>query len=115
VPKAVATNGEQPNLEFVLDGSGLAGHFPIRLHGGTIARPKPDPEIYLLAAEQLGVPAGHCIVFEDSHAGVEAARAAGAKVVGIGTTHPDLPGVDLFIRDYFDPRLTAWLSDWVVD
>lgn len=49
---------------------------------------KPDPEPYLLAAEALGVDARSCLVFEDAPAGVEAAQAAGAQVVGLSTTNP---------------------------
>ncbi len=110
VPKAIATNGEQANLDFVLDRAGLKRYFPAALHGGLIERPKPHPEIYLRAAELLCVPPARCIVFEDSYAGVEAARAAGARVVGLATTHHDLAGVDLFIRDFLDPGLTSWLA-----
>jgi len=110
VPKAVATNGERANMEFILTGSGLAGHFQAALNGGDISRPKPDPEIYLRAAEMLSVPPEYCIVFEDSHAGVQAARAAGARVVGITTTHDWLPGAALCVPDFADPELEHWLS-----
>lgn len=53
-----------------------------------VTRSKPDPQGYLLAAERLGVPASECLVFEDSFAGLEAGRRAGATVVGIATTNP---------------------------
>jgi beta-phosphoglucomutase len=46
---------------------------------------KPDPEVFLEGARRLGLPPEECVVFEDSEAGVEAARRGGMKVVGIGT------------------------------
>lgn len=49
---------------------------------------KPSPDCYLLAAQDLGVQAKDCIVFEDSFAGIEAGVAAGMKVIGLATTHP---------------------------
>jgi sugar-phosphatase len=50
---------------------------------------KPAPEPYLAAADALGVPAAHCVVIEDSPAGIAAARAAGMRAVAIGSTHAD--------------------------
>jgi sugar-phosphatase len=71
-----------------------------------VARPKPDPEGYLLAARLLGVPVDACVAFEDSEAGVRAAVASGARTVVVGTlsshdgtlprvvdlSGPDVPG-----------------------
>lgn len=56
--------------------------------GDMVSRSKPDPEGYLLAAKFLGADPKDCIVFEDSYAGLEAGRAAGAKVVALATTNP---------------------------
>ncbi|HWR53055.1 MAG TPA: HAD family phosphatase [Bryobacteraceae bacterium] len=109
VPKAVATNGERANLEFILERSGFARYFAVTLNGEQVTRPKPDPEIYLRTADLLGVPPRNCVVFEDSGAGVEAARAAGTRVVGLTTTHAELPGTDLLVRDFSDPDLEQWL------
>lgn len=110
LPLAVASNAEPANLDFVLDGACLRSFFPVVLNGHQVANPKPHPEIYLRAAESLGVASEDCIVFEDSHTGVEAGLAAGMRVVGLGTTHDDLPGVSLLIRDFNDPALKSWLS-----
>lgn len=109
VPKAVASNGERANVEFILNRSGLERYFDAAVNGEQVERPKPDPEIYLRTAKLLDVPARNCIVFEDSHTGVEAARAAGARVVGLGTTHAELPGTDICVRDFSDPDLEPWL------
>lgn len=109
VPKAIASNAEPANLEFILERSGLAPHFAVTVNGEQVTRPKPDPEIYLRTADLLGVPPRNCIVFEDSHTGVRAARAAGTRVVGLSTTHTELPGTDLVVRDFNDPGLEPWL------
>ena len=112
VPTAIATNGEPANAEFVVDAGGLRSYFPLIVDGHQVERPKPDPEIYLRAAELLNTPPANCIVFEDSVAGVEAGRAAGARVVALKTTHTEaeLPPVDVCIRDFLDPELDRWLS-----
>lgn len=109
-PLAVASNAEAQNLELVLETAGLRGYFRVVLDGNQVQRPKPDPEIYLLAARLLHAAPGNCIVFEDSLSGVEAARAAGARVVGVETTHAGLPDIDLSIRDFVQPELEAWLE-----
>jgi HAD superfamily hydrolase (TIGR01509 family) len=108
-PMAVASNAERPNVDFVLDGSGLAPHFRVAIDGAQVERPKPAPDIYLMAAGALGTAPGNCLVFEDSMPGVEAARAAGMRVVGMQTTHAELSGVEVGVNDYRDPRLEPWL------
>jgi beta-phosphoglucomutase family hydrolase len=110
VPRAVATNAESANLDFVLDGVGLRSLFRVALSGEDVQRPKPDPEIYLLAASRLGAAPAECIVFEDSDAGVASGVAAGMRVVGVSTTHATLPGAAVMIRDFRDPALAAWLE-----
>ena len=109
MPMAVASNAERPNVDFVLEESGLASHFRVAFDGAQVARPKPAPDIYLMAAESLATAPANCIVFEDSMPGVEAALAAGMRVVGLQTTHSELRGVDLGIDNFRDPRLEPWL------
>lgn len=114
LPMAVASNAERPNVDFVLDGSGLAAHFRVAFDGAQVANAKPAPDIYLMTADTLRTAPANCIVFEDSMPGVEAARAAGMRVVGIQTTHDQLAGVDLGVNDYRDPRLEPWLRNQTV-
>lgn len=109
MPMAVASNAERPNVDFVLDESGLATHFRVTIDGAQVERPKPAPDIYLMAADSLETTPGNCIVFEDSMPGVEAALAAGMRVVGLQTTHAELAGVDVGVNDFRDPRLEPWL------
>ncbi len=106
----VGSNAETANVDFVLERAGIRHYFAAIASGHDVERPKPAPDIYLKVAEMLGVLPDSCIVFEDSLTGVAAARAAGMRVVGVLTSMPELPGVDLAIRDFRDPRLGAWLS-----
>jgi beta-phosphoglucomutase len=110
---AVATNAEPANVDFVIGSAGLRPFFRAIVNGQQVGNPKPHPEIYLHAADLLETAPAHCVVFEDSHTGVEAGLAAGMRVVGITTTHEDLSGVSLSIRDFTDPALEPWLSKWL--
>ncbi len=108
-PLGVATNAEPENVRFVLDRSSLRKHFRVVLDGGEVQRPKPDPEIYRRAAELLGAAPPECLIFEDSETGIRAARAAGARVIGLTTTSPQLDGCELTIESFADPRLGQWM------
>lgn len=108
-PVALATNAEPANVDFVLDRGGLRPYFRVVVDGHQVRHPKPHPEIYLRAAGLLSVAPGNCIVFEDSFSGIAAARAAGARIVGLRTTHRELPDTDLEIDDFRGPQLAAWL------
>jgi beta-phosphoglucomutase len=110
LPLGIATNAELPNVDFVLDETGLRPFFRVIVDGHQVANPKPHPEIYLRVADELGVKSAECVVFEDSHTGVAAGLAAGMRVVGISTTHDDLAGVALAVRDFNDPALEVWLD-----
>jgi beta-phosphoglucomutase len=107
----VATNAEPANVEFVLNQAKLRPYFRVVVDGHQVPNPKPHPDIYLKAAERLGAAPRDCVVFEDSYTGIDAARAAGMAVVGLRTTHEELPGVDLAIRDFHSPELEPWLAN----
>ncbi len=109
VPKALGTNAEPANVDFVLDTAQLRPFFQTIVDGMQVEFPKPHPEIYLTAAARLGVEPARCVVFEDSPSGVAAARAAGIRVVGVTTTADRLDGVALHIRDFHDPELDVWI------
>jgi len=110
IPCGLATNAEPANVEFVLSRTGLTGCFSAIVDGHQVEHPKPHPEVVLKAAAVLGTPPGDCIVFEDSPGGMKAARAAGARLVGLLTTLEDAPLADLAIPDFTDSRLIPWLS-----
>ena len=102
-PIGLATNAEPANVEFLLETAQLRRYFQAVVDGHQVRNPKPHPEIYLRAADLLGSGPGDCVVFEDSVAGIQAARAAGMRVVGLRTTLAELPPVDLVI-DHLDRK-----------
>lgn len=109
VPKAIGSNAEAENIDFVLDRFDLRRYFQVVVNGYQVARAKPAPDIYLKAAELLKVQPRNCIVFEDSPVGVEAARAAGMYVAGIKTTAAEFADVDYQATDFTDPNLDHWI------
>ncbi len=109
-PVGLATNAEPENVEFLLEAAGLRPYFRAVVDGHQVANAKPHPDIYLRAAGLLGAAPCDCVVFEDSFTGIQAARAAGMAVIGVQTTHDELPGVDLEIRDFKSPALEPWLA-----
>lgn len=82
---ALVTMSRRQDVLHVVHSLGLEGALDLVLSADDVTHPKPDPEIYLLAAEKLGVPPGECLALEDSVNGVRAALAAGADVVAIAT------------------------------
>lgn len=110
LPKAVATNADPANVRFLLDRAGLCHYFRAVVDGHQVRHPKPHPEVYLRAAELLQKSPADCIVFEDSYAGVAAGKAAGMRVVGVLTTHAELPDTDLTIHNFLSGDFEEWLS-----
>jgi beta-phosphoglucomutase len=109
-PTGLASNAEPANVEFVLREAGLRDYFSAIVDGQQVERPKPDPQVYLRAASLLGILPRDCIVFEDSEAGVQSARAAGTRVVALRTTHACFPQADLVIENFLSPELELWLG-----
>jgi beta-phosphoglucomutase len=108
--KAVGSNAEMANIDHVLDGAGLRHHFGAIVDGSQVERAKPEPDIYLRAAQRLGRAPGDCIVFEDSPTGIAAGKAAGMRVVGVNSARlAEFPPVDLVIDDFTSPDLEPWL------
>lgn len=84
---AVGSSGQKNNVDFVLDKCGIAPYFTAIVNGDMVTRCKPDPEIFLTAAKLMGVNPENCLVIEDAFAGIEAAHAAGMKVIALSTTY----------------------------
>ncbi|MBL7870207.1 MAG: HAD family phosphatase [Cyclobacteriaceae bacterium] len=87
ITKAIGTSAPRSNVDFCLTATHLEKYFETILDQSDVEQGKPNPEIYLKVAKRIGFDPTQCIVFEDSLSGVEAAQRAGAKVVGVTTTH----------------------------
>ena len=87
VPMAVASNSDRWRLDVVLSSAGLRHLFEVTVAGDEVPEPKPAPDMYLRAAQILGVDPVDCVVIEDSPTGVAAARAAGMTVVAVRRGH----------------------------
>ena len=81
---ALAIGSSSKNAVAILERLGLSGWFDAVADGTQIKRSKPDPEVFLLAAEKLGLPAADCLVVEDAQAGIQAAQAGGMDAAGVG-------------------------------
>ena len=80
----IALGSASKNAKPILEKVGLLSYFDAIIDGNNVSKAKPDPEVFLLAAKQLGVEANDCIVFEDAVAGIEAANRANMISIGIG-------------------------------
>jgi len=80
----IAIGSASKNTITILERIGLKDFFDAIIDGTKISKAKPDPEVFLKAAEELGVRPEECCVFEDAVAGIQAAKSAGMKVIGVG-------------------------------
>jgi beta-phosphoglucomutase family hydrolase len=102
IPMAMATSGIQVNIDFLFEHIPIRSYFDVIVNSAHISKGKPDPEIYIKTAELLKVSPAECLVFEDAVVGINSAKAAGMKVVGVLTTHKaeELSGADILIKDF---------------
>ena len=80
----LAIGSSSKNTPFILGQIGLSGYFDAVSDGNNITRSKPDPEVFVKAAEMLGIPAERCLVVEDAVSGAEAGHRGGMKVACVG-------------------------------
>jgi HAD superfamily hydrolase (TIGR01509 family) len=107
IPVAIASSSPRERLDRTLAAAGLADLFEITVAGDDVARGKPAPDIFLAAAERLGVSAEDCVAVEDSPPGVEAALAAGMTVVAVARAEEH--------RALLDPHVVGELTAAVVE
>ncbi len=109
LPCGVATSGSRARVEHALAAFDLRNRFRMIVTGDEVERGKPDPALFLLAAQALQIDPSRILVFEDAVAGVLAAKNAGMKCVGIAASGRELllkqAGADLVMNDFADTTL----------
>jgi beta-phosphoglucomutase len=108
--QALATSAPQGNIEAVLDPVGLTGFFDAVVSADEVGRGKPDPLVFLTAAERLGLPPSRCVVVEDAPAGLEGARRAGMPAIGVLSSHHRRLQADLVVPSLLDVPPDAFVS-----
>ncbi len=102
IKMAVATSTSRKLADTMLEKAGAAKYFDAFVYGDQVERSKPAPDIFLRAAEEIGVPMKECLVLEDSVAGVEAGKAAGGYIIHI----PDI----IVVPEHVKAGITAELK-----
>lgn len=88
--QAVASSAPRLNVETIVAVLKLGECFATVVGAEDVQRGKPEPDVFLLAAERMAVPPARCVVVEDAPAGIEAARRAGMRTIGVRSSHADL-------------------------
>jgi beta-phosphoglucomutase len=109
---ALATGANREKLKFMFGKLPLEQYFDVFVTADDVDTGKPDPEIFLQAAQKLGVDPNQCVVMEDASNGVEAARSGGMRCIAITTTRgaDQLQGADLILEGYHQFDLLHWLE-----
>lgn len=94
---AIATSGTQEKSRAVLEAANIPYKKMVYIHGDRVQHKKPNPELFLLATEGIGIEPANCVVIEDAPNGVQAAKTAGAKCIAVtnSTTADKLQQADL--------------------
>ncbi len=94
--KKIVLGSASKNAPLILERTQMAAYFDAVIDGTSVSKAKPDPEVFTKGAESVSVPYEKCIVFEDSVAGIQAAKAAGMLAIGVGTAD-NLPEADQIV------------------
>jgi HAD superfamily hydrolase (TIGR01509 family) len=113
VPCAIGSSTHRANIDLSLGMIGLAGFFTVIVTAEDVTKGKPDPQVFLMAAARLQRAPERCVVFEDAHVGIAAARAGGMRVVAVTTTHAasELSEADVVVA-HLDELEAATLAEW---
>ncbi len=98
---AVGSSGPPDNVDFVVDRLQARGLFDAIVTGKDVRRGKPDPQVFLMAADRLGIEPSRCVVVEDAPVGIAAARAGGMASIGMvstGRSREDLQQADAIVQ-----------------
>jgi len=109
---AIVSSTTRENVRVVLGSLGLEGAFEAVVAEEDAPKGKPDPQGFLVAAEKLGVAASECVVIEDAPGGVEAAKRAGMRCIGVTTSRPrgGLAAADLVVDSLEEAAVYAFLG-----
>ena len=88
IRRSVGSSTPRSNLDAIFAATGLGELFDAVVSANDVGNGKPAPDVFLLAAERLGLEPADCLVIEDAHVGIEAAHRAGMKVLAVATTNP---------------------------
>lgn len=111
IPMAIATAAPPENAYFVLENLPISQYFKALFHSDDVTKGKPDPQVFELAADAIGVPLKNCLIFEDSVTGAEAAHRAGCNAIILTTTHKQAEfnrysHILRFMGDYLDLKIS---------
>lgn len=101
----VALGSASKNAMTILNNTGITPYFDAIIDGTHTTIAKPDPEVFLLGANEVGVAPEQCVVFEDAEAGIEAARRAGMHCIGIGSPE-NLGKADFVVSSLGDMKVS---------
>jgi HAD superfamily hydrolase (TIGR01509 family) len=110
--QAIASSAPRLNVEVMARVLHLEGFMDALVGAEDVVRGKPEPDVFLAAAVKCRVPAAYCVVVEDAEAGVEAARRAGMRSVGVGGAN--ISAADLVVRSLTELTVTAF-DELIVD
>ncbi len=113
IPCAVGSSTHLANIDATLNLIGLQNDFAAMVTAEDVEQGKPHPDVFLKAARKLDVDPARCVVFEDAQVGIQAARNAGMKVVGVATTHAatTLKDTDRIVQQLDELRVKD-LDNW---
>jgi beta-phosphoglucomutase len=116
---AVGSSGPPENVALAIEKLRSGGRIEVTVTGHDVTRGKPDPQVFQIAAERLGIPASRCAVVEDAVHGIEAAKRAGMAAIALTGTAPraDLAGADLIVDSlrHVAPAIVRELVDRAVE
>lgn len=113
IPAVIASSATMPTIELVVDLTGTRKYFRHLCSGDEVPNGKPAPDVFLLAAERLGVKPSECLVIEDTFNGVCAAKAAGMMCIAIpcqATRHQDFAHADLVLASMEEVKLEELIA-----
>jgi len=108
IPCAIGSSTLRMNIQAVLEKLDLGKYFETEVCAEDVAEGKPNPQVFLLAAERIRCDPRNCVVFEDAPAGIAAAHNGGMKAIGIASTRPAsmLREADIVVRSFDDLTYT---------